>query len=374
MKTVFIGFLLLVGVSAAGQQTIPSSIEQLVTAQFEKEHIQSGIVHVYSKSRGLNIQWANSKEDTITTHSPFYTASITKLLTATAIGILQDQKKLHFDDSVAQYLPPSLLNKLHVLDGNEYSNDITLAHLLQHTSGLPDYFTDTTTDNSPNVINQLLLKPNKVWSPEELIQFTKDKMTPHFKPGLGHYYTDTGYVLLALVVETVSDMPFHQFLHRHVFQPLGMTHSYINLKSTPIDKSLPMAAFYAGTHKLSAIPSLSADWGGGGLVSTTQDLITFFKAYHADDLLQKETRLMMQNWVDETVGMHYGFGIRKVSFSNLLDTETSLHVLGHSGSTASFLWYCPELDTYVSGTLNQLEASKNALLLVYDILHVIENN
>jgi CubicO group peptidase (beta-lactamase class C family) len=71
--------------------------------------------------------------------------------------------------------------------------------------------------------------------------------------------------------------------------------------------------------------------------------------------------------------MQYGFGIRKVAFNNIYDTDSNLQLIGHTGSTASFLWYCPQLDTYITGTLNQLVASKSTLNLVYEILKIIEN-
>ena len=134
-----------------------------------------------------------------------------------------------------------------------------------------------------------------------------------------------------------------------------------------------MAQFYAGDIALSSIQSLSADWGGGGLVSTTQDHIQFLRAFQDDKIVKKETRLAMQHWVRETKGMEYGFGIRKVSFKNLFDTDTKLEIIGHTGSTASFLWYCPQLDTYIAGTLNQLEASRSTPQLVFEILTLIEN-
>ena len=80
----------------------------------------------------------------------------------------------------------------------------------------------------------------------------------------------------------------------------------------------------------------------------------------------------MQNWVDETAQTEYGFGIRKVSLNTLFDWDTDIEVIGHTGSTASFLWYCPQLDTYITGTLNQLEASKGTLDLVYRVLTLID--
>jgi len=358
---------------AFGQQDIKKDIALLLNAELQNENIKSGILYVYSETRGIDMQLAESKEDSISILSPFYTASVTKMLTATSIGILKDQKKLNFEDNIAQYLTDSLMSNLHVLNGKEYSNDLTIAHLLQHTSGLPDYFTDTTIDGSPNIINQLLIDTSKSWSAQEMIEFTKQKMKPHFAPGKGYHYTDTEYVLLALIIENVSGLSLDKFFKQHIFQPLKMHSSYINLKSSAIDNSLDIAKFYASEYELSSLKSLSADWGGGGLVSTTQDLIGFLKAFNEDLIVTKETRLEMQNWVNETKGMEYGFGIRKVSIDKLTETESDLQLIGHSGSTASFLWYCPQLDIYISGTLNQLEASKSAMILVYEILKIIEN-
>ncbi|WP_138434230.1 serine hydrolase domain-containing protein [Winogradskyella algicola] len=373
MKHLFLSLIFLVGLSVIAQQTTETTIKQRFKTELEKENIKSGILHVYSESRGINIQIAESKEDSISINHPFYTASITKMFTATAIGVLKDQNKLNFEDKIGQYLPDSLVNNLHVLNGKDYSKGLTIAHLLQHTSGLPDYFTDKTNDGSPNIINQLLVNPNKTWSAEELIQFSKEKMTPYFVPGEGYHYTDTEYVLLALIIENVSGLSLDEFLMQHIFQPLKMNSSYINLKSKAINNKLPIVKFYASQYELSSLKSLSADWGGGGLVSTTQDLIAFLKAYNTDKVLRKGTRVAMQNWINETKGMDYGSGIRKVSLGQLTDTDSDLQLIGHSGATASFLWYCPQLDTYISGTLNQLEASKNAMILVYDILMAIQS-
>ncbi|WP_044208720.1 serine hydrolase [Flammeovirga sp. OC4] len=373
MKYLLFVLINFVGLLAVAQQPIETTIEQRFNTELEKRIIKSGILHVYSASRDIHFRLAKSKEDSISIHSPFYTASITKMLTATAIGILKEQQLLDFEDKIVQYLPDSLMNKLHVLDGKDYSKDLKIAHLLQHTSGLPDYFTDITNDESPNIINQLIIQPNKSWSAEEMIQFSKDKMTPLFIPGEGYHYTDTEYVLLALIIENLSDLSLAMFFQQYIFQPLNMNSSYINLnENKAMVNKRSLVKFYAGDYELSSLKSLSADWGGGGLVSSTKDLIKFFEALNQDKILKKETRLAMQHWIDESVGMEYGFGIRKVTLDKLINTETRLEIIGHNGSTASFLWYCPQLDTYISGTLNQLEASKAAMILVCDILRIIE--
>ncbi|TXE15188.1 beta-lactamase family protein [Seonamhaeicola algicola] len=374
MKHLFLGIIFLVGLSAIAQQTKESTIKQRFKTELEKENIKSGILHVYSESRGIDIKLAESKEDAISINHPFYTASVTKLFTATAIGFLKDQNKLNFEDKITRYLPDSLVANLHVLNDKNYSEELTIAHLLQHTSGLPDYFTDKTKNGSLNIINQLLMNPNKTWSAEELIQFSKEKMTPHFVPSKGYHYTDTEYVLLALIIEKVSGLSLDEFFQQNIFQPLNMHSTYVNLKSFPAENKLPIVKFYASQYELSSLKSLSADWGGGGLVSTTHDLIAFLKAFNTDKIVKKDTRLAMQNWVTETKGMEYGFGIRQVSLGELNNTESDLQLIGHSGSTASFLWYCPQLDTYISGTFNQLEASRSAVNFLYSVLKLINNN
>jgi CubicO group peptidase (beta-lactamase class C family) len=375
-NNIIIILCLLLSFTGFGQEAFYSKIESIFKAEFQKENISSAYLQVFSESKNIDFQFAESKnslEDSASINQPFYTASITKFLTAIAIGILQEHDKLDFEDNIGKYLSEEIMEGLHIFENHDYSKDISIAHLLQHRSGLPDYFTDETLDKSPNIINQILLNKDKFWLPMELIQFTKDHMKPHFAPGDGFYYSDTGYVLLALIIENVSGLSLDEFFKEFIFMPLNMNSSYINLRSVPLDGKLPMSEFYAGEYEVSGFKSLSADWGGGGLISTTQDLFSILKAYNEDIILKKETRLKMQNWVYESQGMTYGFGIRKVSFKELFDEDSSLEIIGHTGSTGSFLWYCPQLDTYISGTLNQLEASKNALKLVYSTLNVIDN-
>jgi D-alanyl-D-alanine carboxypeptidase len=80
----------------------------------------------------------------------------------------------------------------------------------------------------------------------------------------------------------------------------------------------------------------------------------------------------MQNWVPESHGMEYGFGLRKIEFKKLFPVLPDLTIVGHSGSTGSFMYYCPELDVYLAGTLNQTDEVKNSLELMGKILDVID--
>ncbi|WP_298421817.1 serine hydrolase domain-containing protein [uncultured Kordia sp.] len=360
-----------------GQQTNEKKISKLFKTELNKENVYNAFLHVYSSSKNIDIQFAQGtfKDGKIVTaENPFYLASIGKTVTATAIGILKDQERLQFEDKINMHLSKEIMDKLNVFEGVDYSNEITIAQLLQHTSGLPDYFEDTTIDGTPNMINQLFEKPSKTWLPKELIEFSKQKMIPHFQPGKGYYYTDTEYVLLGLIIEKISGLELHEFFKKYIFQPLHMKHTYMHLRSTSIRQTLQMAEMYASRYEISTFKSLSADWAGGGIVSTTQDLLKFHKALLSGKIVQKKTLERMQQWTPETQGMYYGFGLRKVVLNELDQNLPKIELIGHSGSTASFMYYCPNIDTYISGTLNQTDSTKNSLSLITNILTLIHQN
>lgn len=345
------------------------NIKQIFEKNTLNKKVQNAFLKVHSKN--INIELVNgtfSNGNKVTLNNPFYTASIGKTFTATAIAILKDKNLLSFKDKISKHLSEDIITNLHVLEGVNYSNNITIENLLQHTSGLPDYFEDQTIDVTPNVINQLFINPNKTWSSIECIQFTKNKMKPLFPPGKNYHYTDTEYVLLGLIIEKVSKLKLHDFIKQNIFKPLKMNHSYYNLLSKPLNKTNTIAEIFVGNFEISNFKSLSADWAGGGIVSTTSDLISFQKALFNNRLLKPETLKSMQNWVSETQGMYYGFGLRKIVLNELNPQLPKLELIGHSGSTGSFLYYCPNLDIYLSGTLNQTEATKSSILLIAEIL------
>ena len=369
-----LSFVLFVSISCQSQQNIDHQVKELFRVELEKEMVNNAFLHVYSMSKGINIQLADGEfesGDRVDTKNPFYVASIGKTFTATAIGLLKDNNQIAFEDPISKYLSEVILKDLHVFEGVDYTKDITIAHLLQHTSGLSDYFEDKTVDGTPNMMEQLFINPTKTWTPLELIQFSKKNMKPLFAPGTSYHYTDTEYVLLGLIIEQVSGLELHEFIKKHIFQPLNMNHTYMNLRSNPIQETAKMAEIYANAYNISSFNSLTADWAGGGLVSTTQDLIRFQEALFNGKLVKNDTLQIMQQWTPETQGMYYGFGLRKIVFNELHPSLPKLEVIGHSGSTSSYLFYCPSLDTYVSGTLNQTYEVRQTVLLLSNVMSLI---
>lgn len=348
--------------------------ENLFQKELKKKNVHNAFLAVYSPKHNIDWNFAAGhfqNGDVVSTENPFYTASIGKTFTATAISLLVEQGKLSFEDNISKYLPDSVVKDLHVFEGKDYSHKITIAQLLQHTSGLPDYFEDETIDGSPNMMQQIFTDTAKFWKPVETIRFMKRNMQPLFPPGTGFHYTDTEYVLLGLIIEQVSEMKLHDFFKMYFFVPLDMKHTYMYLRSAPLEKTAPLTEAYVGDFDASTMTSLSADWAGGGLVSTSDDLVKFLHALFNGEIISEQTLAQMQEWVPETKGMEYGFGLRKIEFKKLFPTLPDFTVIGHSGSTGSFMFYCSELDVYMAGSLNQTDEVRSSVVLMVKLLSVI---
>ncbi len=350
--------------------------EKLFQKQLKRKKIHNAFLSVYSPSRSIDWNYADGSfqsGEQITAQNPFLTASIGKTFTATAIVQFVEQGYLKFDDPLHMYLPDSIMHGLHIYNGVDYSSQITIAHLLQHTSGLPDYFEGETIDGSDNVMELLFSEPDRFWQPVETIEFAKTKMQPLFVPGTGYNYTDTEYVLLGLIIEKLSGTDLQSYFEEHFFKPLDMIHTSMYLRSEPTEKTAKLSEAFAGDIEVSKFTSLSADWAGGGIISTGSDLIKFQNALFSGKLISKKTLETMQNWVPETRGMEYGYGLRKVTFRKLFPTLPDLTIIGHSGSTGSFMFYCPELDVYLAGSLNQTQEVKESVVLMVKVLSLIED-
>ncbi len=346
-------------------------IESLLEKALNKEQVKNVYLSLSSPVHQLNWHYVNghfSEGTPVSLDHPFYTASVGKTFTATAIGMLVDQAKLSFDDPIAAYLPETLMNGLHVLEGEDHGNHILVSHLLQHTSGLPDYFGTQTKDNTPTMFDLIMMDTARMWQPEALIQFSKDHLEPAFEPGANYHYTDTEYVLLGMIVEQITQMKLHDFFSQYIFDPLGMKHTYLNQRSEPEAALSRMAEMYAGDAEISTFTSLSADWAGGAVVATGRDLNKFLQALLSGKLVSESTLTAMQQWIDESQGMSYGYGLRRIKFKELSPSLPDWEVIGHSGLNGTSMYYCPELDVYLSGTLNQLEASREAVMLMIEVL------
>ena len=150
-------------------------------------------------------------EDTlpITEDTIFQLASVTKQFTAAAVMLLVREGKLHLEDEITQFFPEI-----------PYPG-VTVRHLLTHTSGIPDYFDDA------DWFIKIWKEEKRVPGNDEILRFLcETKAKPYFAPGDGLHYSNTGYNLLALLVERLSGVPFEEFLQKNIFEPASMSSTY----------------------------------------------------------------------------------------------------------------------------------------------------
>lgn len=248
-------------------------------------------------------------------------ASNTKTFVAAAILQLEEEGKLSIADSIGKYLPA-----FPYVDGS-----ITIKQLLEHSSGLYDYMND-----DPDGIlfyDAYFTRPSYRWTPSELLDNHMDE--PHFSSGKNYRYCNTGFLLLGMVIERVTDQPVAQLLRSRFFEPLGMTRTFAGSdEEIEGEFATNWVAAYNGQPEqdLSGIDKtaqLSLAWTAGYIVSTPEDLATWSHALYRGKLLSQVSMtkmLQMRTWSD---GTRYGLGTGQVPYG-------SKRLYGHNGRLLGF--------------------------------------
>ena len=265
-------------------------------------------------------------------------ASVSKQFTAAAILLLAQDGSLSIDDPARKWLP-SL---------PDAAAAITLRQLLAHTSGLVDY-------------EDLMQEPydGQIRDAGVLALLEKENRL-YFAPGSAYRYSNSGYALLALVVERASGMAYPDFLRSRIFQPLGMRGSMAYVAGGP---EVPHRAFghseVDGRWQRTDQSSTSAVLGDGGIYSSIDDLARWDAALYDDRLLSDASRTLAfaphAKVVGEGFDAHYGFGWRITG-----DT------LWHSGETIGFRnvivrWPAQRLTVVLLSNRNDPEPYRTAL-------------
>ena len=259
--------------------------------------------------------------------------SITKTFIATITLQLVGEGRLSLDDTVEQWLPGVVPN----------GSAITLQMLLNHTSGIFDYTEDE--DFFPSVFAD----PFRQWTPQEFIDIA-NAHPPVFAPGEGWSYSNTGYIVIGLVLEKATGHQVQDLVKRRIVKPL-------HLRGTFLATSARFRGRYAHGY---APPSLTGDgyedlsswspsiaWTAGALVSTAPDLARFYDALLSGRLLSPSLLDAMTTTVETNAGFDYGLGI----FA--LDTPCGT-AWGHNGG----------IPGYFSFALNTRDGSRSAILLL----------
>lgn len=317
--------------------------------------LKSAFLFVHSEKKGIHL---NITEGSMDPNQPAYMASVGKIFTSVLIGILYENGQLSFDDGITKYLDPVLVKNLHVYKGKDYTEDIKIKHLLNHSSGLDDNFYP--------LLEKLQVDQNFNMSPKETILWAKTHQKPHFAPGKGVKYSNTNYQLLGLIIEKVTGSPFHVAMKQYIYQPLGMKNSSVLHCSDPVDKDTQnLADFYVNKNNITTHKGYAGlAYAGGVVVSTGEDLLKFMKALVSHQLVKNETlKKMTDDKVKYGMGIDYGYGIMQFKTVPLLMPKT-FNCWGHAGATGAYMFYHPKMDTYLIGTFNDFSYERKGIMFM----------
>lgn len=343
--------LILVGVflsAAPARAEIWNSTDspELLERMVQKNHGHGGGVFRAGGRDGVLVESAAGRvagpdSAPMTPGTPFEIASITKMFTAVAVLQLVEEGKLRLDSRVSEILPTAAT-------GGDF-REVTLREMLSHTSGLPDYWTDRGIGRGRKneFMSAFEAEPGRMWEPEEILGHASQLRTKT-RRGTFHY-SDTNYVLLGLIVEKVAAKPLHQVFRDKIYRPLGMRSTWMTYRENRVGQ--PPSHRFEGSDDLHAVPRQSADWAGGGLVSTARDLELFLRGIADAKLFRRPaTRDALMAFVPtDEEGISYGLGIFRVDLGN------GEELWGHDGHGNSFAYYWPSKGICFTGTLNQTE-------------------
>jgi CubicO group peptidase (beta-lactamase class C family) len=287
----------------------------------------------------------------LTIDQPYFIASTTKLFTTAIILKLRSESKLNLNDKIGKYIDESILTGLHIYKGKDYSEELTIRHLLAHTSGLPDYFQGKGTDGK-SLENEIIEGDDQFWTFEQSIERTK-KMVPLFATGTKGKanYSDANFQLLGKIIETITHKSYSENCQEFIIQPLGLAKTYLYQDSS--DKT-PKTLYYK-SNELNTPKAMTSFGADGGMVSTSTDMLIFMEAFFTGRLFPLTYSPELQEWNKIFFPMRSGIGIHLFKLPWFFNPTGAVpYFIGHSGLSGALAYYSPEKNVFVVGTVNQV--------------------
>ena len=334
--------------SKALKSNIKNNFRKIVDRDIK---IKNAYLLVHSDKLNIHMSLAKGKTGNFKANinQPIHLASVGKLFTATITSILYEKGKLNFNEKIGKFLDSDLMNGLHVYKGKDYSEQITIRNLLMQTSGLYDVFYHLFKKMSEDSS----FKPTT----REAISWGKENLKPVAIPGNKHFYTDTNYYLLGLIIESITKKEFYNVVHELIFNPLKMNNSYMYGFSNPKIKSkYPLADLFLDGINFKSIKGIhKIDYAGGCVCGPLEEYLLFFKELVEGKIIKKET---FKKMIDDdiymgfpNVGFKYGYSIWKPITIPLLMPK-KYFCFGCVGVTGAFMFYHPNTKSYIIGTFN----------------------
>ena len=339
---------------------IQRRLEQVIEENLRKcqgiKNIPGVFVGIWVPGRGSWVK-AIGKSDLTTGEGmqlddKFRIGSNTKTFVVTVLLQLVDEGKISLDDT---------LNKFNLGFKIPHENEITVRQLCNMTSGLPEFGEDEKLCEIFYVTN-----PLKKWTPEEVVRAAL-RHPAHFAPGKGWFYSNTGYILLGMIIEKVTGNKIENEIQERILKPLDLTST-----SFPVDFAgipCPYTHGYELDDKKNwqdvTVYSPSLLWSAGAMISDASDMKTWVKAYVSGTTNKKATQKERLTWVDTGKGKNLGFG---------LGIGNTNGWLGYTGGTRGYntaAYYLPPQDATIIVFVNTTDYEKDGVSVATKIVHDI---
>lgn len=255
----------------------------------------------------------------------FRIGSITKTFVATAILQLVDESRIELDKPIETYLPGVVPN----------GANITVRHVLNHTSGLYDYMKgEGWSTNRWRGDDRFT-----TYSPDQLLA-EAFRHEPYFVPGTDFRYSNTNYIVAGRLIEAVTGRPYSTVIEHRILKPQNLTGTTFPGATSSLPDPVVNATATLENGQTTDVTeqNVSLDWAAGEMISTTHDLRAFFDALFGGDLISKESLAQMRTTVPMGMGFHYGLGLER------FDPPCGGQLWGHGGQLLGYVTYAYRRD------------------------------
>lgn len=248
----------------------------------------------------------------ITPSTIFHVASVSKQFTAMAIAILANEGKLSLDDDIHKHLP-----EIH-----EFDNKIHISHLIHHISGIRDQWSLLTLSS---------WRMEDIITMDDIFELLKAQRELNFKPGAEYIYCNSGYTLMAMIVERVSGKAFPDYCWEQIFKPLGMRNTHFHLDHKQIVKNRADSYELDKNNNLKKSVLSYANVGATSLFTTVEDMALWDRNFYTAKVGGPEVISMMhtQGILNDGRRIRYAYGVN-------IGKYRGLKIVEHSGSDAGF--------------------------------------
>jgi len=345
------------------KDALQARLQKIVDSQIGRDYVQEIALSLSTGNDDTSIHLSGGEEQdnttnqkTISEDTTYFTASTSKLFATTLILQLVDEGKFSLDDTIVSFFAKDTLRGLHESKGLDSTANITIRHLMAHTSGIADYFEDKQPDGS-QFSSSLMNNQDSQWSVSDVIDTVKSTMKPHFLPGASGkaHYSDTNFQLLGAIIENVTNKSLAENIDSRITTPLNLKNTYLFTQASVNERMpvLPMRFKDATLTIPMAMESVRLD---GGMVSSSADSLIFLQAFMQGKLFDSVHLADMQQWKSIGFPLQSGVGILKFKLPKIFTPFSQPKVIiGHSGISGAFAFYSPTTNVYLAGTINQLD-------------------